>query len=48
MCVALSVGMQRMVHSDLASAGVTRPVESETGHANLIYLTGRYPQHHLT
>ena len=40
--------MQRMVHSDLASAGVTRPVESETGDANLIYLTGRYPQHHLT
>ena len=42
MCVALSVGMQRMMRSDLASAGITFPVEPETGHANLIYLTGSW------
>lgn len=42
MCVAFSVGMQRMMRSDLASAGITCPGEPETGHANLIYLTGNW------
>ena len=42
MCVALSMGMQRMVRSVLALVGVTFPIEPETGHANLIHLTGSW------
>ena len=42
MRVALSVGVQTMVRSDLASAGVAFTIEPETGHANLIYLTGSW------
>ncbi|SNC67853.1 phosphoenolpyruvate synthase [Hymenobacter gelipurpurascens] len=40
--VALSVGVQTMVRSDLASAGVAFTIEPETGHDNLIYLTGSW------
>jgi pyruvate,water dikinase len=40
--VALSAGVQRMVRSDLASAGVAFTIEPETGHEQLIYLTGSW------
>ncbi|GAB2849434.1 phosphoenolpyruvate synthase [Hymenobacter ruber] len=40
--VALSVGVQTMVRSDLASAGVAFTIEPETGHENLVYLTGSW------
>ncbi|GAA4385796.1 phosphoenolpyruvate synthase [Hymenobacter koreensis] len=40
--VALSVGVQAMVRSDLASAGVAFTIEPETGHDQLIYLTGSW------
>ncbi|WP_133272718.1 phosphoenolpyruvate synthase [Hymenobacter radiodurans] len=40
--VALSVGVQMMVRSDVGSAGVAFTIEPETGHANLIYLTGSW------
>ncbi|UYZ59655.1 phosphoenolpyruvate synthase [Hymenobacter latericus] len=40
--VALSVGVQKMVRSDLASAGVAFTIEPETGHDNFIYLTGSW------
>ncbi|MBD2721047.1 phosphoenolpyruvate synthase [Hymenobacter armeniacus] len=40
--VALSVGVQTMVRSDLASAGVAFTIEPETGHDNLIYLTASW------
>ncbi|TGE23871.1 phosphoenolpyruvate synthase [Hymenobacter aquaticus] len=40
--VALSVGVQRMVRSDLASAGVAFTIEPETGHEQLLYLTGSW------
>ncbi|MBF9237752.1 phosphoenolpyruvate synthase [Hymenobacter sp. BT683] len=42
MQVALSVGVQTMVRSDLASAGVAFTIEPETGHENLVYLTGSW------
>ncbi len=42
MRVALSVGVQAMVRSDLASAGVAFTIEPETGHPNFIYLTGSW------
>jgi len=40
MQVALSVGIQKMVRSDLASAGVAFTLDPETGFRNLIYITG--------
>lgn len=42
MQVALSVGIQAMVRSDRASAGVIFTIEPETGNQNLIYLTGAW------
>ena len=42
MGVALSAGVQTMVRSDLASAGVAFTIEPETGHDQLIYLTGSW------
>lgn len=42
MHVALSVGVQRMVRSDLACAGVGFTIEPETGFENMIYLTGSW------
>lgn len=42
MHVALSVGVQRMVRSDLASAGVAFTIEPETGFQNMIYVTGSW------
>jgi pyruvate,water dikinase len=40
--VAISVGVQRMVRSDLACAGVAFTIEPETGFENMIYLTGSW------
>lgn len=40
MKVAISVGVQKMVRSDLASAGVAFTIEPETGFKNIIYITG--------
>jgi len=40
MRVALSVGVQKMVRSDVGSAGVAFTIEPETGFKNMIYLTG--------
>ncbi len=37
--VALSVGVQRMVRSDLASSGVMFTLDTETGHRGFVYLT---------
>ena len=42
MRVALSVDVQTMVHSDLASAGVAFTIEPETGHEQFVYLTGSW------
>ncbi|MFD2787169.1 phosphoenolpyruvate synthase [Hymenobacter rubripertinctus] len=42
MQVALSVGVQTMVHSDLAAAGVAFTIEPETGHDQFVYLTGSW------
>jgi pyruvate,water dikinase len=42
MHVAVSVGVQRMVRSDLASAGVGFTIEPETGFESMIYLTGSW------
>ena len=40
--VALSVGVQKMVRSDLASAGVMFSIDTETGFANVVLITGAY------
>ena len=40
--VGLSVGIQLMVRSDKASAGVIFTIEPESGNQNLIYLTGAW------
>lgn len=40
MKVALSVGIQKMVRSDLSSAGIAFTIEPETGFSNAIYITG--------
>ncbi|MBL0743024.1 phosphoenolpyruvate synthase [Chryseolinea lacunae] len=42
MQVALSVGVQVMVRSDVGSAGVIFTIEPETGNENLIYVTGAW------
>jgi pyruvate,water dikinase len=40
--VYLSVGVQKMVRSDLASAGVIFSIDPESGFANAVYITGAY------
>lgn len=40
--ISLSVGVQKMVRSDLASAGVIFTLDTETGFPNVVYLTGSY------
>ncbi len=40
--VALSVGVQKMVRSDLASAGVMFSIDTETGFSNSVLITGAY------
>ena len=40
--VALSVGVQRMVRSDLSSAGVAFSIDTETGFENAIFINASY------
>ncbi len=40
--VALSVGVQKMVRSDLASAGVIFTIDTESGFSNAVLVTGAY------
>jgi len=40
--VYLSVGVQKMVRSDLASAGVMFSIDTESGFKDAVYLTGAY------
>jgi len=42
MKVALSIGIQHMVRSDLACAGVMFTIDTETGFPNAIFVTGSY------
>jgi len=42
MKVALSAGIQRMVRSDIGSAGVAFTLDPETGFSDVIYLTGAW------
>jgi pyruvate,water dikinase len=42
MQVALSVGVQRMVRSDIGSAGVIFTIDPETGFENVIYITSAW------
>lgn len=42
MDVALSVGVQRMVRSDVGSAGVAFTLDPESGNNNVIYITGAW------
>lgn len=40
--VYLSIGVQKMVRSDLASAGVIFTLDTETGFPDLVFITGSY------
>lgn len=40
--VALSIGVQKMVRSDLASAGVMFTLDTETGFPNVVFITSGY------
>jgi pyruvate,water dikinase len=40
--VFISVGVQKMVRSDLASAGVIFSIDTESGFENAVYITGAY------
>src|SRR3712207_570260 len=40
--VALSVGVQKMVRADLASAGVMFSVDTETGFKDVVFITGAW------
>lgn len=40
--VLLSIGVQKMIRSDLASAGVCFTLDTETGFRDVVYLTGSY------
>lgn len=42
MQVALSVGVQRMVRSDMGSAGVAFTLDPESGFRNVVYITGAW------
>jgi pyruvate,water dikinase len=42
MSVALSIGVQKMVRSDLASSGVIFSIDTETGFKDAILITGSY------
>ncbi len=39
---SLSIGVQKMIRSDLASAGVMFTLDTETGFPNVVYITGSY------
>ena len=41
-CVALSVGVQKMVRSDLACSGVMFSIDTETGFKNAVLITAAY------
>ncbi len=40
--IALSVGIQKMVRSDLASSGVMFTIDTESGHKNVVFITASY------
>ena len=40
--VALSIGVQKMVRSDLACSGVMFSIDTETGFRNAVFITGSY------
>jgi pyruvate, water dikinase len=40
--VALSIGVQKMVRSDLACSGVMFTIDTETGFENAVFITGAY------
>jgi pyruvate,water dikinase len=40
--VALSIGVQKMVRSDMASAGVMFSIDTESGFENVVFVTGAY------
>jgi pyruvate,water dikinase len=40
--IALSIGVQKMVRSDLASSGVIFSIDTETGFKNAVLITGAY------
>ncbi|MCK5476307.1 MAG: phosphoenolpyruvate synthase [Candidatus Aenigmarchaeota archaeon] len=40
--IALSIGVQKMVRSDLASSGVMFSIDTETGFSNVVFLTSSY------
>ena len=40
--ISLSIGVQKMVRSDLASAGVIFTLDTESGFPNVVYITGSY------
>jgi pyruvate, water dikinase len=40
--VFLSIGVQKMVRSDLASAGVIFTLDTESGFSNVVFITGSY------
>jgi len=40
--VALSIGVQKMVRSDKACSGVMFTIDTESGFANVVYITGSY------
>lgn len=42
MDVALSIGVQKMVRSDLASAGVMFSIDTETGFRDVVFITAAY------
>jgi len=42
MQVFLSIGIQKMVRSDRGAAGVAFTIDPETGHENIIYVTGSW------
>lgn len=42
MQVALSIGVQKMIRSDLASAGVIFTLDTESGHKNVIFINSSY------
>lgn len=39
---SLSIGIQKMIRSDLASSGVMFTLDTESGFTNVVYLTGSY------
>lgn len=40
--VALSIGIQKMIRSDLAAAGVMFSIDTESGFKDVVYITGGY------